>query len=110
MPKTDDFDYRGFGHRLRVTRIALAITQAEAASAAGRSVHTWQKYETTGKGFCTIAIIRFARHYDLSVDWLVSGNTARVRPGLTKGKVAVLPANGLRGRKAPYIMSEWVRS
>ena len=38
MLQTDDFDYRGFGHRLRVvTRLALGITEAEAATVAGRS-------------------------------------------------------------------------
>ena len=45
-----DFDDRAFGHRLRVTRLALGITEAEAAKAAGRSVATWRKYEATGKG------------------------------------------------------------
>ena len=67
MLLTDDFDYLGFGHRLRVTRLALGITETEAATVAGRSVDTWRKYEATGKGRCTQAVCRFASHYGVSL-------------------------------------------
>ena len=92
-PCTDDFDDRHFGRRLRVTRIALGITEAQAAKVAGRSVDTWRKYEATGKGHCTKAVVRFAGHYDVSLDWIVCGDP-RGLPQSTKGKVAILPVKG----------------
>ena len=86
-------DDREFGHRLRVTRIALGITEAQAATAAGRSVDTWRKYEATGKGHCTQAVCRFASHYDVSLDWIFCGDP-RGRAHRMEGKVAILPVKG----------------
>ena len=100
MTQTNDFDYHGFGHRLRVTRLALGITEAEAAKAAGRSVETWRKYEATGKGYNTWPVVRFARHYNVSLDWLIAGDAARIRAPLTQGNVAILPAKGPWSRRA----------
>ena len=100
MLPIDDFDYSGFGHRLRVTRLALGITEAEAATVAGRSVDTWRKYEATGKGRCTQAVCRFAAHYDVCLNWIFGGEAARVRALLTKGKVAILPVKGPWYRQA----------
>jgi hypothetical protein len=57
----DDFDYRGFGHRLRTSRLALCITEDQAATAAGCSVRSWRKYEETGRGYCTRPMVRLAR-------------------------------------------------
>src|SRR6478672_10621884 len=58
--KPSRFDYRGFGHRLRVTRIMLGLTEEEAAAAAGCTVYTWRKYEYLGSIRCRI------RHTDYS--------------------------------------------
>lgn len=57
-----------FARRLREVRSSLGITEEEAAAAAGRSVLTWRRYETTGRGRCTYAIGRFAKHYDVRLD------------------------------------------
>ena len=99
MSQNDDFDYNGFGHRLRVTRLALGITEAQAATVSGRSVDTWRKYEATGKGHCTKAVVRFAGHYDVSLDWIFCGDP-RGLPQPTKGKVAILPVKGPWYRQA----------
>ena len=91
------FDYRGFAHRLRVSRIVLGITEAEAAAVAGRSVNVWKKYEATGKGNNTAPIMRFVDQYSLSFDWLVTGDGDRISPHLAKraqGKVVILPVKG----------------
>lgn len=91
------FNHRAFGHRLRVLRIALGLSEAEAASAAGCRVQTWRKYETTGKGRITRALLLFCRRYDASLDWLLDGEGAGVRGHLgkhTQGKVAILPVKG----------------
>ena|SRR5205085_5656754 len=90
----DDFDYRGFGHRLRVTRIALGLTEEQAAAAAGRTVATWRKYEATGKGNCTGAMLVFAKRYDVKLDWIFGGVAARLGSHLARhsqGTVAILP-------------------
>ena len=89
-----DYDYRGFGHRLRVTRLVLGLTEEQAAAAAGRSVKTWRKYEETGTGLCTVPLLLFAGRYGVSLDWLLCGDAARIHPRLAKhaqGKVAILP-------------------
>jgi transcriptional regulator with XRE-family HTH domain len=52
---------RGFGRRLRETRIALGLSEEQAAKQAGRSVKAWRKYEETGSGRLTPAVIRFAK-------------------------------------------------
>jgi hypothetical protein len=63
--------FRWFAQRLRETRIGLGISEADAARAAGCLVTTWRKYEGTGRGRCTLAVMAFARHYDLSLDDLL---------------------------------------
>jgi hypothetical protein len=97
------FDYCAFAHRLRVARIAVAISDVEAASVAGCTVQTWRKYETTGKGRCTRAMLFFCRRYDVSLDWLFLGEGVGVGGHLGKqaqGKVAILPVKGPRYRRA----------
>jgi transcriptional regulator with XRE-family HTH domain len=99
----------GFGHRLRVTRIALGLTEEQAAAAGGRSVDTWRKYEATGKGRCTAALLQFCRQYDVSLDWLVCGDTARVGGHLAKqaqGTIVVLPIKGPSYRRAQRLAKE----
>jgi transcriptional regulator with XRE-family HTH domain len=105
-----DFDehpdyYLGLGHRLRVARIALGISEAEAATSAKRSVRTWRKYEETGRVRGGYPIVAFAGKYDVSLDWLVAGDGAMLRSHLGKnaqGKIAILPAKGnwYRGAQA----------
>ena len=36
------FDDRAFGHRLRIARIVLGVTEREAAAAVGRTLPTWR--------------------------------------------------------------------
>jgi transcriptional regulator with XRE-family HTH domain len=68
-----DFDYIGFGQRLRRARLALGLTEQEAAEAARRTVETWRNYEATGKGYCTSPVLRFSEKFDVSLDWLLVG-------------------------------------
>jgi hypothetical protein len=42
MPKVD---YRAAGHRLRVTRLTLGITESEAPAAHGVTLRTYRKWE-----------------------------------------------------------------
>jgi hypothetical protein len=84
------FDYLGFGHRLRVTRIALGLTEEQAAAAAGCTVRTWRKNEATGKGR-TGPLLLFCTAYKVDLGWIFEGETRRVSSHLA---VAIFPAKG----------------
>jgi hypothetical protein len=87
----DDREWRrGFAHRLRVNRIALGLTEEEAAAVAGRTVETWRRYEATGEGHITGPLLLFAERYKLSLDWLFGG---RGRLESATGKVVSLPTS-----------------
>lgn len=75
------FDYKGFGRCLRRSRIALGLSEEEAAAAAGRTVETWRHYENTGRGRITEPLLRFCSKYNLSLEWLVDGVGPRHRRG-----------------------------
>lgn len=70
----EDFDYKAFGRRLRSARLALGLSEEEAAAAAGRTVKTWLKYESTGCGYITEAILRFVDKHRVNLDWLFAGD------------------------------------
>jgi transcriptional regulator with XRE-family HTH domain len=94
------FSWRLCGHRLRITRIALGLTEKEAADAHAVSLRTYRKWENGGRqrgsGF-----LKFAEKFDVSLNWLVGGEPADVGAHLAKhasGKVAILPAMGRKYR------------
>jgi len=72
------FDDEAFGQRLRQLRIALGLSEAEAAAAAQRSVATWCRYEATGIGRMTRPLLSFMaahRHrlVEGEISWLFTG-------------------------------------
>ncbi len=87
--------YRDFAHRLRVTRIILAVSEKEAAARAGVSLATYRKWESEGR-LSTEPALRFAEAFDISVEWLFAGETAFIGRHLSRarGKVVLLPAGG----------------
>jgi transcriptional regulator with XRE-family HTH domain len=90
------------GQRLRIVRLAVGVTEQEAADAAGTTLRTWRKYEINGT-LRTGPLLAFADKYDISLDWLIDGDGGAVRSHLAKhakGKVAILPAVGPRELKA----------
>jgi Helix-turn-helix len=102
--KRRPYDWRGCGHRLRVTRIALGITETAAADAYGVSLATYRKYEVGYPQRAKLdgGWVRFADTFDVSIDWLCIGETATIGAHLAKrapGKVAILPARGPRWRR-----------
>ncbi len=93
-----EFDDRAFGHRLRIARLALDVTEHEAAVAVGRTVKTWRKYEQTGEGNCTMPLVLFVQRYRVSPEWLLTGDGHDLKPHLTRqarGKLAILPARSV---------------
>jgi len=87
------FDWAASGHRLRVTRLALGISEKDAASAYGVTLKTYRKYENGGQQRGQ-AFLDFAEKYDISLNWLVGGMPAHLGPHLSKNrgsKIAILP-------------------
>jgi transcriptional regulator with XRE-family HTH domain len=99
----EQIDWRAIGHRIRVTRIALDITEQQAAAGFGVGVPTYRRYEAGRPAGNRIA--DFARHYRVSLDWLIDGEAATIASSLAEkalGKVAILPCTspqGGRGRR-----------
>lgn len=78
------FDDAAFARRLRSARLALGLSEEEAASAAGRSARTWRRYEETGAGHVTRPLIKFVKEHRINLfrhgielDWLIAGQLAR---------------------------------
>ena len=72
-PALWESSFEGQAHRLRVSRIALGLSQDQAAAALGRSSSTWRKYETAERRIPDEVLIAFCIRYELSLDWLVRG-------------------------------------
>ncbi len=86
------FDWRPFGLRLRTARIALGLTEAEAAKAAGVTIGTWRRYEAGGR-VRTRAMVKFCGLYSVNLDWLICGDARRISPtlkGNARGKIVFL--------------------
>ena len=94
--------WRDQGHRLRVVRIVLDVAEQEAADVCGVTLRTYRHYEQGAKRRSIRPIRNFARHYGVSIGWLLDGegvlNSARVGRKAT-GKVAILPVIGPNFRR-----------
>jgi hypothetical protein len=80
------------GHRLRLTRLALDISERTAAAAFNVTLRTYRRYEQ-GRCWRGDGCLDFAELYDISLDWLIRGDTTRLGAHLSKlagGKVAIL--------------------
>jgi transcriptional regulator with XRE-family HTH domain len=93
---------RGQGHRLRVVRIVLDVTEQEAADVCGVTLRTYRRYEQGAKRKSIRPVKNFARHYGVSLNWLADGegilNSEHVGRKAT-GKVAILPVVGPNFRR-----------
>ena len=94
--------WRDQGHRLRVVRVVLDITEQEAADVCGVTLRTYRRYEQGAKRKSIRPVKNFARHYGVSIGWLLDGegilNSAHVGRKAT-GKVAILPVIGPNFRR-----------
>jgi transcriptional regulator with XRE-family HTH domain len=96
------YSWKACAHRLKVTRIALGISESEAATAHDVTVATYRKYEAGAPQRASYGWRKFAEKYNVSFDWLVSGVGAGLAPHLSKnmgGKVAILPVVTARRRQ-----------
>jgi transcriptional regulator with XRE-family HTH domain len=106
VPRTDRPDcvfWRHVGHRYRVARLALGLTEQEAAAAAGVTVKTWRKWENQGPGRAGhLGPLDFAARFDVSIGWLFCGEGESIGSHLAKhanGVIAILPRG--KGRPLP---------
>ena len=94
--------WRDQGHRLRVVRIVLDITEQEAADVCGVTLRTYRRYEQGAKRKSIRPVKNFARHYGVSLGWLFDGegilNSEHVGRKATR-KVAILPVIGPKFRR-----------
>jgi transcriptional regulator with XRE-family HTH domain len=94
--------WRDQGHRLRVARIVLDVTEQEAADVCGVTLRTYRGYERGSKQKSIRPLKNFARHYGVSLGWLFDGegilNSEHVGRKAT-GKVAILPVIGPNFRR-----------
>lgn len=91
------------GHRLRVTRAALGISEKDAAAAYGVTLATYRRYERGAPQRRTQGVLNFAKAFDVSLDWLVGGDASRIKPHLsnrTATHVAILPVVGGDARRS----------
>jgi transcriptional regulator with XRE-family HTH domain len=89
--------YRAFGQRLRETRLALGITEAEAAAARLVTLRTYRRHEAglphRGKHS---GLVSFARKYDLSYNWLLAGAGDKFNTppaARRRNKLAIVPTS-----------------
>lgn len=86
---------RGYGHRLRIARLTLGVTEGEAAGALGITLRTYRKWEARRWPPVSAGpVLAFAEIYNVSIDWLVCGKGFGLKPHLTvrtAGKLAILP-------------------
>ncbi len=87
-------DDRKFALRLRVTRLTLGITEPEAAEGYGVTLRTYRKWESGHPTQRALPLVKFAKTYRVSLDWLIDGdgfNLGRHLTSETRTKLAILP-------------------
>jgi transcriptional regulator with XRE-family HTH domain len=110
-PADRDGWLRGFAQRLRAARMALGISEDEAAAAAGISLRTWRRFEATGRGRrCTSAVGRFAMHYRVSLDDLFRDEEAPAPASAAPDPACVLSETGRNERLRRDRRAVWRRA
>jgi transcriptional regulator with XRE-family HTH domain len=89
---------RGYGHRLRLARLTLGVTEGEVAAALGITLRTYRRWEARVWPHVQAGpILAFAQMYGVSVDWLVTGDPGGLGSHLSKrtaGKVVLFCPRG----------------
>jgi transcriptional regulator with XRE-family HTH domain len=91
------------GLRYRVARLALGLTEEEAAAAASVTVKTWRKWENNGPARAGhLGPLDFAAKFNVSIAWLFYGEGLGIGSHLAQnatGVIAILPRGN--GRPMP---------
>ena len=85
--------WKGYGHRLRVTRLALGLSEQQAADAHQVCLRTYRRYGDSAPHRSGEGWLRFAKQYDVSLNWLAGQGSLEIGHHLrfSKSKVAILP-------------------
>ena len=96
--------YRDMGRRLKITRLALNLSEVETAAANGVTLRTYRKWEAGGHRHDGHAkLVAFCYKYKVSYDWLLFGDAFSLDKSLTtcaSGKVAILPVITVKQMRA----------
>jgi transcriptional regulator with XRE-family HTH domain len=91
------------GLRYRVARLALGLSEEEAAAAASVTVKTWRKWENNGPTQAGhLGPLDFAAKFNVSIAWLFYGGGMGIGSHLAQnatGVIAILPRGN--GRPMP---------
>ena len=94
--------YRAIGHRMRVARLTLGLTEQDVARVVGITLRTYRKYEAGQRPRSIRALVAFSQKYDASLDWLILGEGACIGAHLARrsnSTIAILPVSRPRWRK-----------
>ena len=98
-------EWRAVGHRMRVTRLALGMTEQQAADGWGVTLRTYRRYEAGGRQISAVPPCKFAQKYDVSLDWLFDGDATTTKRHLAvgAGKIAILPVTSPKLRSVQRV-------
>jgi transcriptional regulator with XRE-family HTH domain len=85
--------------RLRITRLALGLSQAEIARQTGMSPATWNNAETGDNRMKIDNLLKVCRRYGFGTDWFLRGDIRLVTTEYAK-RIAELEAEEARLMKA----------
>jgi DNA-binding XRE family transcriptional regulator len=89
-----NISWDAIGCRMQITRLALGLTEQQAATAWRVTLKTYRKWEAGAPQRGMRSFLCFADQHDVSLNWLICGDAARLGGHLTtraNGKVAILP-------------------
>jgi transcriptional regulator with XRE-family HTH domain len=95
--------WRETGLRLRITRLTLCLSEAEAAAGYGVTLRTYRKWEAGRRQTNSpVPFCKFGEAFDVSLDWIVFGKgygLRRHRTTMAAGKLAILPIQNADDRR-----------
>lgn len=97
--KIDPESVEACGDRLRYTRMALGLTQAEICRQTKIHVSAWNNAETGDNRLKYDNALKLCRRYGLTLDWLMRGDIRQVPAELTK-KIAEIEAKESVAKRA----------
>lgn len=103
------------GGRLKLTRLALGLSQAKLCGMLPDSIYPslWNNWETNDNEPTQAAIRPFVDRFDVSLDWIYRGQGAKLRPDLWYDILELIeggPSEPSRSNLGPRARSQRVRA
>lgn len=99
MAKLDPESIEACAERLRITREALGLSQAEICRQTKIHASAWNNAETGDNRLTYDNALKLCRRYGLTLDWLMRGDIRQIPAELSK-KIAEIEAGGAVARRA----------